>query len=287
MKTWSVAIATALFVAPTLAMAADLPSRVEPPRYEPPVVAPPVFSWSGFYLGGNAGYAFDGRQRFAVSGNDALSNALLGAGIAPSYVATRARGFTGGGQIGYSYELGGRLGGGILGAGVEADAAYTRLRSEEFYNAGIGYADARTSVDFVGTVRGRLGLAIQNALIYGTGGFAYGGVRDSVTAVAPGFGGYASGTDRIRTGYAYGGGVEFAIPTTSFLNFVKSSAVTVKAEFIHYDLGSGSAVVGGTGALAGSSFNVRGRVDGNIARAGINYKFDMPGAAPSPVVARY
>ena len=41
----------------------------------------------------------------------------------------------------------------------------------------------------------------------------------------------------METGYTYGGGVEYALPTNSFLNFFKSSAVTLKAEYLHYDLG--------------------------------------------------
>lgn len=292
MKSWFTA--SFLCIIPTAgAFAADLPSRREPPTFVAPVMLPPpVFSWTGFYLGGNAGYAFDANQRFVANGNDGLSNALIAAGIAPNYIRTRSQGFTGGAQIGYNFELGGSiLGGSFLGgglvAGVEADAAYTRLHGETDYLSAGTITTARTSVDFVGTARGRLGLAYQNILVYGTGGFAYGGVNDSVTATAPGIGlAYGGRSDRIRTGYAYGGGVEFAIPTSSFLNVFKSSAVTLKAEFIHYDLGPASAVIGGAGALAGSSFTVRGRADGNLVRAGVNYKFDTSGT-PAAVVARY
>ena len=43
--------------------------------------------------------------------------------------------------------------------------------------------------------------------------------------------------NRIQTGYAYGGGIEYAIPTSSFLNVFKSSAVTLKVEYLHYVIG--------------------------------------------------
>ena len=97
---------------------------------------------------------------------------------------------------------------------------------------------------------------------------------------------FAGRTDSIRTGYAYGGGLEYAIPTTSFVNFFHSSAVTLKAEFIHYDLGTQTTVVGST-LGTGNSYIARIRNNGNLVRAGINYKIDLFNAPAAPVVARY
>lgn len=245
------------------AFAADLPSRRAPPVYVPPPI--PVFTWTGFYIGGNAGYAFDANNQFATA-----------RGATRSFISTKSNGFTGGGQIGYNYQIGntpifgaipvfGGNGGGLV-IGVEADAAYTDLNSN-FAFGGLPY-HART--DFVGTVRGRAGIALGDALVYGTGGFAYGGVRANV--------GTAS-LDKIATGYAYGGGVEYAIPTTSFVNVFHSAAVTLKAEYLHYNLGSET--LGGAGTLTSRVHN-----EGNIVRGGINYKMDFFGT-PAAVVARY
>ncbi len=87
-----------------------------------------------------------------------------------------------------------------------------------------------SSLDYFGTVRGRLGYAFDRTLVYGTGGFAYGsGSADRS------FGGYA-GNDSFRTGYAVGGGIEYALPTDSFLNFFRSSAVTLKVEGLYVNL---------------------------------------------------
>ena len=52
--------ASLLATASTVAVAADLPSRRAPPVYVPPPI--PVFTWTGFYIGGNAGYAFGARN---------------------------------------------------------------------------------------------------------------------------------------------------------------------------------------------------------------------------------
>ena len=124
--------------------------------------------------------------------------------------------------------------------GIEADAQYLdfgRNRNSAFLTGGAlapGYyvTDPRglSSLDYFGTVRGRLGYAFDRTLVYGTGGFAYGsGSADRS------FGGFA-GNDSFRTGYAVGGGIEYALPTDSFLNFFRSSAVTLKVEGLYVNL---------------------------------------------------
>ena len=60
--------------------------------------------------------------------------------------------------------------------------------------------------------------------------------------------------------------------------------MTVKAEFIHYDLGSYNLRLANTSGLA-NGYNQRIRVDGDIVRLGLNYKFG--GIAAAPVIARY
>ena len=249
-----------------VAAAADLPSRMAPPVYAPPPL--PSFTWTGAYFGVNAGYAFNHQGRF-------LSNE----GLLPTRGQRLSEdGFTAGGQIGYNYQLPGFGGFGGPGSGivvgVEADAAYTDLDKTRSYVYPADGASLfgttttyRTSLDYLGTVRGRVGYAFNQFMIYGTGGFAYGSVNNRTTAV-----GLASGgTDDFETGYAYGGGIEYALPTNSFLNFFKSSAVTLKAEYLHYDLGRSTYnLVTPAGAIAGSS---RVSNDGDLARVGLNFKF--------------
>ena len=252
-----------------------------------------MFTWTGFYIGANAGYAFDSHHNLYTTGNDVVSAGLLAVGETPTYSRFGSSGFTGGGQIGYNYQFGNGLGfgggGGGIVVGVEADAAYTDLRRSGSYVGPVfdTLSTASTRTEYVGTVRGRLGVAFDRLLVFGTGGFAYGGVKDRSAGFAPdGTQYFAGGRDSIQTGYAYGGGLEYALPTGSFLNFFQSSAVTIKAEFIHYDLGTSNYTVSSTTAFPlASSFNDRVHVQGNLARAGINYKFGD--VAPTPVVARY
>lgn len=276
------------------ASAADLPRRAAPPVFAPV----PVFTWTGAYLGFNAGYAWSDRQfgrSIALDINPVPAGAYLDALGTP---ATRggSGGFTGGGQIGYNYQF--TPGSGLV-IGVEADAAYTDLNRRSSASATIvGFpgapgvndinldASSRSELSFLGTVRGRVGFAIDKILFYGTGGFAYGQAKyASVLNIGTTLGGVASGPtasitggyDDFLTGYAYGGGIEAALPTDNFLNFFKSSAVTFKVEYLHFDLGSRT-VTGAYDIIPASGSPValtqtKVRTEGDIVRAGVNYKF--------------
>ena len=252
--------------------AADLPSRMAPPVYAPPPL--PIFTWTGAYFGINAGYAFghDGRFRTLETFPGAVT----------TNTKASADGFTGGGQIGYNYEFGGfgafgGPGSGIV-VGVEADAAYTDLNEAKTVDfTGVAAPASlfgttttfRSGLDYLGTVRGRLGYAFGQFLIYGTGGFAYGGVDNRLT-INNGVATTSFQRNRMETGYTYGGGIEYALPTNSFLNFFKSSAVTIKAEYLHYDLGRSTIAFNNGAGVAGSS---RVSNEGDLARIGLNYKF--------------
>ncbi|TXN54094.1 outer membrane beta-barrel protein, partial [Methylobacterium sp. WL6] len=163
-------------------------------------------------------------------------------------------GFTGGGQVGYNYQF--TPGSGVV-IGIEADAQYVDFgQNRNRFSATPGVAgggilpgnliynpSGLSSLDYFGTVRGRLGYAFDRTLVYGTGGFAYGsgGGRD-----------FGSGVSRndFQTGWAAGAGVEYALPTDSFLNFFRSSAVTLKVEGLYVNLDQGGR---NNGAFASNS----------------------------------
>ena len=265
------------------ALAADLPARVAPAPYVAPL---PIFTWTGAYFGINAGAAFDNETRFGVVGNLPTDVGVIN-GNRPGTFKNSDDGFTAGGQVGYNYEFQGFGGFGGPGSGVvvglEADAAYIDANNSGSF---IGNPDGRTpaantfrsGIDFLGTVRGRLGYAFNQFLIYGTGGFAYGDTTSRVnfyTAGNPNQLRFAGGKSDFETGYTYGGGIEYALPTGSFLNFFKSSAVTLKLEYLRYELGNSSyaAPYQLPNPTAGDQYNIRVKTEGNIARVGLNYKF--------------
>jgi outer membrane immunogenic protein len=100
------------------AMAADLPVKA------PPAAAAEVFGWSGFYVGGNAGYDWG---RAAYNGVLTAPAPFLPIDVAAISTASSPRlkpnGFTGGGQVGYNWQAGGAV------FGVEADIQSFRLRA--------------------------------------------------------------------------------------------------------------------------------------------------------------
>ena len=240
--------------------AADLPARVAPAPYIAPL---PIFTWTGAYFGINAGAAFDNKQEFTTTAD--RSDGIGSTRFSDS-------GFSAGGEIGYNYEFMGfgGPGNGIV-VGFEADAMYMDTGKSINLTTNNGTASFRSGLDFLGTARGRLGYAFNQFLVYGTGGFAYGDVNSRVIGVLNGSSSVANASG-FNTGYTYGGGIEYALPTGSFLNFFHSSAVTVKAEYLRYELDSTnlqSTDVNTVNLPAG----LKVKNEGNIARIGLNYKF--------------
>ncbi|MBV9076256.1 MAG: porin family protein [Methylobacteriaceae bacterium] len=274
------------------AMAADLPSR----RAPAPFVAVPVFTWTGFYVGANAGYGFNAGTN---NPNFGTFGAFPGSFTAPlggyTGVVTNGvfggrnsnDGFVGGGQVGYNYQIGNIV------IGVEADAQYTDFGNNSRTNIGSvvtltptppGFVGAVNSglasgLDYYGTIRGRLGYAFDRILVYGTGGFAYGqGGRDNnafVTANGANFG-FGTGRDSFRTGWVGGGGVEYAF-TPNIIGRVEGFYVSLERPRNAGFVGAVFPAVGaGVAAPTPVFINNTRRFDTEFAvvRAGISYKFN-------------
>jgi outer membrane immunogenic protein len=269
------------------AFAADLPRRAAPPVFVPV----PVFTWTGFYAGFNAGYGFgtgndDNRTTTVLATAPAFLPGTVG-GVAFNNRNTN-EGFVGGGQIGYNYQF--TPGSGFV-IGVEADAQYVDFGAQRNNGTFIGgynpnnlvavNPNGLSGLDYFGTVRGRLGYAFDRTLVYGTGGFAYGGGGGSD------FGLPNSSRNDFRTGWAAGGGIEYALPTDSFLNFFKSSAVTLKVEGLYVNLdrdnrnngvfayspATGATYSVNTPGVVTAGYNNRRSDEFVVVRAGVNYKF--------------
>jgi outer membrane immunogenic protein len=281
------------------AMAADLPSRRMAPA--PMVAAVPVFTWTGFYFGLNAGYGWSDHSNDDTITFPAgtFNQPGIGGTALPGTITFTdgngdADGWLGGAQIGFNWQFGGLV------AGVEADIQGIDLdrdrgRFDTFSTsvalglpAGTTFSPVRNDVstlDWFGTVRGRLGFAIDRVLIYGTGGFAFaGGDRDGrCDSVFSGRSECRFGDDDTRWGYAIGGGIEWALPMTGWFG---SSAVTFKVEGLYVNLDEDNdgndRLVGFTTSAGGvvtpvvATGAVRVRDDESdfgLIRAGINFKF--------------
>ncbi|MDI1347020.1 MAG: porin family protein [Pseudolabrys sp.] len=191
-------------------------SAADLPRKAAPYIGPSYYDWTGFYIGANGGY-----------------------GWAPDF-ASDAKGFVGGGQLGYNWQTG------RLVFGVEGDLQYTSLKSSET----VGGVTATGKIPAFGTARGRIGYAWDRMMLYGTGGWAYTKTDVSLTN------GVTTVSDaKWSSGYAVGGGVEWAV----------WDRWSVKAEYLYVH--SGNVQLTLAGVTAGGSYNL------NVARVGLNYRF--------------
>jgi outer membrane immunogenic protein len=263
----------------TAANAADLPRRAAPPPIFTPV---PVFTWTGFYGGLESAYSFSDSQRVTTYGVSPVNQGFIASGVRNGNARISNEGFANiGGTAGYNYQF--TPGSGIV-VGIANSIDWTDTGKTRYALGNTGNLSYfRQSTDWLGTLTGRVGYAFDRVMVYGLGGLAYGNVfNDARFYNTAGTLNFAGRYDDFKTGYAYGGGIEFALPTDSFFsNFavgrylgIKYDAITVKAEYVHYDLGSQSVAVGpiAAGAL-GAGYVSRFKNEGNIVRAGFNYKF--------------
>lgn len=197
-----VSAALALISAP--ALAADL-TTYEPAAVEAPVAA--TYNWTGFYAGvfggvGTGDFDYD----VGVVGGPSLISGDLSAG-----------GALGGIQIGYDWQVNSWV------FGAVADIAKTNIDVGGSIDIGGDTLSAESELDYLGTVRGRIGYAFDRALVYGHGGFAYGKTEQTVSI---------NGADLVnesqsRTGWTVGAGIEYAI----------TDQISFGTEYSYVDLG--------------------------------------------------
>ncbi len=206
----SFAAGVAMLAFAPAAFAADMPVE-QPYQAVAPVVEPTAYNWTGLYIGAHGGFgwgSFDSDTDGEFDGDGAIA----------------------GGQIGYNWQYGQWL------VGLEGDASWTDMSSDE------AFVDAQ--LNWLSTIRGRVGWTFDRVLFYGTGGVAFGDVD------------YSNGFDddsQTQVGWAAGAGIEFAV-TENF---------SLRAEYLHVDLGDED--------FGSTPSNVS--FDADIARGGVNYRF--------------
>ncbi len=253
------------------------------PTKAPIVVPPPVFNWTGFYVGGNGGGGWGHQDS---NGTDTTS-----LGVSAFSHSVTSSGGLAGGQIGYNYEFPNQW---VIGIEADADwaniagsaggcATYTSSPFPLLVGTTTGCAtDSGTLNDF-GTVRGRLGYAWNNVLLYGTGGWAWGNSSATHTTTCVGplcpgtgipfTGGGASASNSL-SGWTAGAGVEWGfLPNW-----------TLRLEYLHLEFDN--VATSYTTVITNNLgvFPVAGHVSSSggvdMVRVGLNYLFNW-GMAPS------
>jgi outer membrane immunogenic protein len=249
----------------------------------------PYLAWTGFYVGINGGFAW-GNSSVPFTANDPAALAgTCGGGGAPkgqciSAVDFRRDGAVAGGQFGFNWQVNSHW---LVGA--EADYQWSNLDgsvSSSFRLGNVGATNmvASQTVESFGTIRARAGVVLAPPLLlYGTGGLAFGQVREnlSVPAVATkgltaggfsyactiGTACFAGSASQTLFGWSAGAGAEYAI--TSNLIF--------RTELLYVHLASPTVTATATAVAAGTTpasiaagFSP---VYFAVMRAGLNYRF--------------
>ena len=260
-----VLILSALLVVGTVpAMAADLPVKAPPP------VMAPLPTWTGFYLGLNGGYSW-GRSSRELNFVTATGATIIPPGGVVTTGGTELEGGLFGGQIGYNWQTANWV------FGFETDIQWANQRGSRAFTGVIPLAGGGAltgavvdqKLEWFGTFRGRGGFLVgQSALLYVTGGLAYGSLQTDIalaglTAAGAGIAATASGSST-RVGWTLGTGVEWKF----------SPNWSAKVEYLYMDIGNTTNTAFLTtpaGAVVGA--NVTSRVTDNIIRGGFNYQF--------------
>jgi outer membrane immunogenic protein len=169
-------------------------------------------AWGGFYAGINGGYAWSPNQdQFALAGG-------VSPGVSPG-------GAFGGGQIGYNWQGASWLDYPVV-LGLEADIQGSSVKTSL---TGPNFGERiQANLDWFGTLRGRIGYAFSPlTLLYATGGFAFGGLNNSVGGSGPTLVGSPYKFDGTATGYVFGGGGEYKL----------TPALSFKLEYQYMDFG--------------------------------------------------
>lgn len=196
----------------------------------------PQFRWSGFYAGVQAGYAW---------GDSSASLTTL-APFAVESFSYSTSGAVGGVHAGFNWQSGSFV------FGVETDLELSGIEGSGRGSLGGGHT---TSIDWMGSMRARVGFTTGSTLLYLTGGLAYGDVsveRTSGILTTP-----LLGKSDWQTGWTLGGGIEHAFTPN----------ISARIEYRYTDLGSTSF----KGLMGGASDTTD--ISHSAVRAGLSYKF--------------
>jgi outer membrane immunogenic protein len=264
-------LAVAVWALATPAGAADIL-----PFYRAPPFGP-VATWTGFYVGVNAGWTGSWTDRAANSGTDtggAGFGTAVSAGAIPGQATLHDNGFVGGGQIGFDWQFDA-----TWVAGIEADfdgmssKSSVAIPSVAIPVPGGAIIPPITTtysreLDSVGTVRARLGyLSSATLLWYATGGLAYGETKFGTGAACqlwvPPCGPTTVSSSSMAFGWTFGGGVEWQF----------APAWTLRAEYLYIDLGTATNTLTYNYGTNTSTFTSRLDESDSIVRVGVNYRF--------------
>jgi outer membrane immunogenic protein len=262
---WTAALSALLLITSMAANAADMYVKAPPPAPVPP---PP--SWTGFYIGANGGWGWSSFDTAFVPdpNGDLIADGDL---AGPSAFNTRTHGGVFGGQIGYNWQIGNW----VLGVEGDFDAASisgtqnsigTAPNSPTLPTANV--VSVTQTIDWLASIRGRIGAPWGPGLLYFTGGGAWEGVKSD--QVVSSFGDTAAANvSSTRSGFVIGGGYEWQF----------AQHWNVRGEYLFYDFAgtdTNSLTLPDCNLTTPGTCNValtNGKNNISVGRIGMNYRF--------------
>ena len=229
-----------------------------------PYVPPPT--WTGFYLGFNGGWGWSNNTHATVTPFGTFTTADL---VPFTLSGSNADGAVWGGQIGYNWQVGSwvlGIEGDFDGTGITGTrhSVFASLADPAFTN---GFT-ATGKVNWLASIRGRLGYIWGPGMWYFTGGGAWEDVTVDALFSDGFFGASVAGSfSKTFSGFVVGGGYEWMI----------NPNWTVRGEYLFYDFSNSnstarSLALPGCVPSCGVLVSETNR-EVNVFRLGVNYKF--------------
>jgi outer membrane immunogenic protein len=261
----SLACAGAFAAAATYAGTAFAAEPVPPP--------PPAFTWTGLYVGAQIGYAW-GHDNVTWSGFSEDDD------LAAGTFSQTPQGVIGGAHVGYNLQYNPWLVFGLEGSVDGTSLSHTlAVPVNEFAFDTPGIITSSSQADVQGSLRARVGVALDRVLIYGTGGVAFTGFNTTIFDTTGFFTGVPltnATFSNTRAGWTAGGGIEYALTDNWW----------VRAEYRYSNFGHTTDFPFPTELPFPNSFVVLGHhLTENQVQVGFSYRFDWTIPAPEPVPA--
>lgn len=192
----------------------------------------PAPSWTGCYVGVHLGGGTGKNDTyFPYSDN-----------------STKPSGLLGGAQAGCDYQMNSVVLGGVI------DVSLANLKDSSTYPAGLVDATLESTVKTVGTLRARLGYAMDNTLFYATGGLAMARLERELSTPAAG-----QSVTKTHTGWTVGVGIEHKF----------TENISLFGEYLYADFGKETYTYGAP--LTPQSHSADLKL--NLFKVGLNYRF--------------
>jgi len=196
---------------------------------------PGAFDWSGAYVGVQAGYGFGTSKHYTVD-------------IPAATDSFGTSGIVGGANIGFNTQIQNIV------LGLEADASLAGINGVTGNSSSWSCIDGcRTSINWFGTARARVGYAIGDTLPFLTGGLAVGNGRGYINSDSS----YEGPGRQTKVGWVVGAGIEHAF----------SQKMSAKVEVLHVDLGHADLEDFGAYGVGRADLNF------NVAQVGLEWHF--------------